>query len=64
MKSAMRSRWSPSTHGLYDWNLETNAIYFAPGLRIMLGLTCDAFPSPTTGTGASIPATGRIFAAG
>ena len=25
-------------HGLYDWNLETNAIYFSPNFRILLGL--------------------------
>ena len=24
--------------GLYDWDLETDAIYFAPNLRIVLGL--------------------------
>src|ERR1051325_6732976 len=28
-------------YGLYDWDLETNAIYFAPGLRIMLGLSSE-----------------------
>src|SRR5438552_6624483 len=26
-------------HGLYDWDVETGAIYFAPGLRILLGLS-------------------------
>src|ERR1043165_5790944 len=28
-------------YGLYDWDLETNAIYFAPGLRILLGLSSE-----------------------
>ena len=27
--------------GLYDWDLETDAIYFSPNLRIMLGLPLD-----------------------
>ena len=26
-------------YGLYDWDLETNSVYFAPNLRILLGLT-------------------------
>jgi PAS domain S-box-containing protein len=28
-------------HGLYDWDLDTGAIYFAPGLRILLGLPAE-----------------------
>src|SRR6266550_164970 len=33
-------------HGLYDWNLETNAIYFAPNLRILLGLSSATLKTP------------------
>src|SRR3954470_5476308 len=28
-------------YGLYDWDIETGAIYFAPGLRILLGLPAE-----------------------
>ena len=33
-------------YGLYDWDLETDAVYFAPGLRILLGLTSAALSKP------------------
>src|ERR1043165_1096791 len=33
-------------YGLYDWNLENDTIYFAPGLRIQLGLTYAALSTP------------------
>src|SRR5690349_1722862 len=32
--------------GLYDWNVENDTIYFAPGLRIQLGLTSAALSTP------------------
>src|ERR1043165_4841834 len=28
-------------YGLYDWDIETGGIYFAPGLRILLGLPAE-----------------------
>ncbi len=30
------------SYGLYDWNLEADTVYFAPSLRILLGLTSAA----------------------
>ena len=32
--------------GLYDWNLEAGTIYYAPTLRIMLGLAADSLRTP------------------
>src|SRR5436190_14277271 len=32
--------------GLYDWNLAADTIYYAPTLRIMLGLSLDALRTP------------------
>src|SRR5436305_1489596 len=34
-------------YGLYDWNLENDTIYFAPGLRIQLGLTSAVLSKPS-----------------
>jgi len=33
-------------HGLYDWNLETGTIYYAPALRIVLGLSANELATP------------------
>ena len=33
-------------YGLYDWNLEAGTIYYAPGLRILLGLSAEALSTP------------------
>ena len=33
-------------YGLYDWDIETNAIYFAPNLRILLGLPSTVLKTP------------------
>src|SRR4051812_42727287 len=33
-------------HGLYDWDLENDTVYFAPGLRILLGLTSEELSKP------------------
>ena len=33
-------------YGLYDWDLERNSIYFAPNLRILLGLTASKLSTP------------------
>src|SRR5436305_573454 len=35
------------SYGLYDWNLENDTIYFAPGLRIQLGLTSAVLSKPS-----------------
>jgi PAS domain S-box-containing protein len=34
------------SYGLYDWNLEADTVYFAPSLRILLGLTSSALSTP------------------
>jgi PAS domain S-box-containing protein len=34
------------SYGLYDWNLEADAIYYAPSLRILLGLPASALTTP------------------
>src|SRR5947208_12863511 len=34
-------------YGLYDWNIESDTIYFAPGLRIQLGLTSAVLSKPS-----------------
>ena len=52
-------------YGLYDWDLETDAVYFAPSLRILLGLTSAALSKPLrTGASGCIRATGRSTVAG
>ncbi len=33
-------------YGLYDWDLERSSIYFAPNLRILLGLTAGKLSTP------------------
>src|SRR6478735_7281983 len=33
-------------HGLYDWDLENDTVYFAPGLRILLGLSSEELSKP------------------
>src|SRR3954465_15152116 len=33
-------------YGLYDWNLESRKIYYAPGLRILLGLPSATLQTP------------------
>ena len=34
------------SYGLYDWNLEDDTIYYAPNLRILLGLSARALTTP------------------
>jgi len=34
------------SYGLYDWNLESATIYYAPSLRILLGLPSSALSTP------------------
>src|SRR5215210_2251612 len=34
------------SYGLYDWDLENDSVYFAPGLRILLGLTSAVLSKP------------------
>ncbi|HXQ77967.1 MAG TPA: PAS domain-containing protein, partial [Gemmatimonadaceae bacterium] len=34
------------SYGLYDWDLESDSVYFAPGLRILLGLTSAVLSKP------------------
>ena len=47
-------------YGLCDWNLETNDIYYAPGLRIMLGLPPAALQTADDWKKRIHPATGRF----
>ena len=40
-RGALRARAQSINESVYDWNLETDEVYFSPSLRVMLGLAPD-----------------------